>query len=87
MRPRLSLGDLHAIGDTIHPLHVQASARGTDAERASWFEGPGGVITALSCDERNTLWPDRKPLCAAFFLPEIRIAHLAVHCRPRSSAL
>ena len=87
MRPRLSLGDLHAIGDTIHPLHVQASARGTDAERASWFEGPGGVITALSCDERDTVQADSKPLRAAFFLPEIRIAFLAVHCEPRSPDL
>jgi hypothetical protein len=41
-RPRLSLGDALAFGSKRCSLHVQASARGTDAERASRFEGPGG---------------------------------------------
>src|SRR6185437_15032256 len=64
-------------------LVIQASARGTDAERASPLTGnslrAGGVITALSCDKRFTVQADRKPHKAAFFLLEIRTAVPAVH--------
>ena len=41
-RPRCSLGDSYATGSKCCLIHIQASARGTDAERASRFEGPGG---------------------------------------------
>ena len=49
------------------PIQIQASARGTDAERASRVQWAGGVITALSCDEQEPRKPGTEPICAAYF--------------------
>jgi hypothetical protein len=61
-------------------------SRRPPAHRAAAVSAARCVITALSCDERNVVKPDTEPLCAAFFLAEIRGAFSAIHSRRRSSA-
>ena len=58
----------------------------TPSARAK-FRGPGGVITALSCDEQEPRKLGTEPFCAAFILPEIRTSFPAIHCKPGSSAI
>jgi hypothetical protein len=81
-RPRTPARRLCAFGARSHTV-FQASARGTDAERARHVQRAGGVITALSCDEGNAAMLDRKPLEAARFIAKIRAAEPGLYwCSP-----